>query len=115
MLLLRPRTLESLRRRQPSDEGKDGGGEVIVTAARHHMPRAADIDVIGMRYELKKFFGMRLFHEFGGSTAHKQRGDLDSARGIDQRRFEPAAVRSGRARTIKEARIPVPTPAAIGR
>jgi hypothetical protein len=30
----------------PFDKGKDGGGEVIFTVARYHMPRAADIDVI---------------------------------------------------------------------
>src|SRR5450759_4362913 len=106
---------ESRRRRQPSDEGQDGGGEVIVTVARHHMPRAADVDVIGVRYQLEKFLGMRLLHEFGGCAAHKQGRDLNPARGLDQRRFERTAVRSGRARTIEEARIPVPTPAAIGR
>ena len=88
---------------------------MIVTVARHHMPRTADIDVIGVRYELEKFFGMRLLHELGGCAAHQQSGDLDPARGLDQRRFERTAVRSGRARTIEEARIPVPTPAAIGR
>lgn len=79
------------------------------------MPRAADIDVIGVRYELEKFFGMRLLHKLGGSAAHKQRGNSDFARGIDQRRFELLAVRAGRAWAIEELRIPVPTPAAIGR
>jgi hypothetical protein len=71
---------------------------VIVTVARHHMPRTADIDVIGVRYEFEKFFRMRLLHELGGSAAHKQGGDLDPARRLDQRRFEPPAVRFGRAR-----------------
>src|SRR5579864_816154 len=79
------------------------------------MPRTDDIDVIGVRYKLEKFFGMRLFHELRGSAAHKQGGDPDPACSFDQRRFEPLAVRSGRARTIEETRIPVPTPAAIGR
>src|SRR5664280_2219098 len=105
--------LESLRRRQSSDEGKDGGGEMIVTVTRHHMSRTADIDVIGVRYEFQKFFGMRLLHELGGSAAHKQRGNLYPARGRDQRRLERLTVRSGRARTIEEARIPMPTPPPI--
>jgi len=56
---------------QPSDEGKNGGGEMIVTVARHHMTRTADIDVIGVRYELEKFFGMCLLHELGGCAAHQ--------------------------------------------
>jgi hypothetical protein len=70
-----PHGLESLLRRQPSDERKHGGGEEIVTVARYHMPCTSDIDVIGLRHELKKFFGMRLLHESGGWAAHKQGGD----------------------------------------
>ena len=65
----RPHGLESLLRRQPSDERKHGSGEVIVTVVRYHMPCTTDIDVIGVRYKLKKLFGMRLFHEFGGCTS----------------------------------------------
>ena len=47
------------------------------------MPRTADIDVIGVRYKLEKFFGMCLLHEFGGCAAHQQGGNLDPARGLN--------------------------------
>lgn len=36
---------------------------MIITIARHHMPGAADIDVIGVRYERKKLLCMRLLNE----------------------------------------------------
>ena len=57
---------------------------MIVAVTRDHMPCAADIDVIGVRHELKKLFGMRLLDELGGCAAHKQRGNPDPPRGIDQ-------------------------------
>jgi len=57
---------------------------MIVAVSRDHMPCATDIDVIGVRHELKKLFGMRLLDELGGCAAHKQRGNPDPPRGIDQ-------------------------------
>jgi hypothetical protein len=46
--------------------------EMIVAVARHHVARAADIDVIRVRDEVEKFLGMCLLHELGGSAACRQ-------------------------------------------
>ena len=40
---------------------------------------------------------------------------MDAARSLDQGHLKRTAVRPGRPRTVEESRIPVPTPAAIGR
>lgn len=85
MLLRCPK---SLCPRQPSNDGWDGGGGVIIAVARHHMLRTADIDVIGVRHEIEKFPDMRTLHVRGRCAAHKQNGDLNPARGLDQRRFK---------------------------
>ena len=57
---------------------------MIVAVTRDHMPCAADVDVIRVWHEFKKLFGMRLLDELGRCTAHKQRGNLDPPRGVDQ-------------------------------
>jgi len=79
------------------------------------MPRTADIDIIGVRHQLEKFLDVRVLDDLGGRAAHKQRRDRNPARGLDQCRFQLRAVRTDRARAVEEARIPMPTPAPIGR
>ena len=86
---------------------------MIVPVAGHHVPCAADINIIGMRDKLEKLSGMRLLHELGGRPAYKQRRNLDAPRRRNQCLLYRVAIRSMCTRPFKEARIPMPAPASI--
>ena len=69
---------------EPSQEGQYRGRKAIVTVPGHHVPGTPDIDVIGVRHQFEKLFGVRFLHEFGRCATDEQSWNPDPARRSDQ-------------------------------
>ena len=76
------------------------------------MPCIAYIDALCMRHKFEKFLDVRFLHELGRSAAYQEHRNPNPSRRFLQCHLKPTTP--GRARTIKKAWIPMPTPAAVG-
>src|SRR3974390_2721147 len=69
---------------EPPQKRQHRSRKTIVAISCHHVSRTPDIDVIGVRHQFEKLFGVCFLHKFGRCAADEQSRNPNPARGSNQ-------------------------------